>query len=122
MSKNKHIYNTIKPVVDEPVETEVVEEVVETVEEAVEESVEEPVAEVVEPEVIEPVTYTIGVVSCCNRLRVRKFPNLNAPVLCELDVNTEVMIDMKESANGFYKVCTETGIDGYCMKKFITVK
>lgn len=115
MSKNKHIYNSIKPVVDEPVETDVVEEVVE-------ETAEEIVEEVVEPEVIEPVTYTIGVVSNCSRLRVRKFANLNAPVICELDVNTEVMIDENETINGFYKVCTETGIEGFCMCKFITVK
>ena len=118
MSKNKHIYNTINPVADDPVEADVVEEVAEPVEEIVEEIIEEAI----EPEVIEPVTYTIGVVFDCKKLRVRKAASLSAPVICELDVNTEVMIDMKESANGFYKVYTETGIDGFCMKKFIAVK
>lgn len=126
MSKNKHYHNyqnysAAATSVEAPVENEVIEEVVEeTVETEVE--VETAIEETVEPVVEEPVTKILGTVSDCSRLRVRKAANPSAPVICELDVDTKVMIDKAGSTNDFYKICTEAGIEGFCMRKFITIE
>ena len=65
---------------------------------------------------------TMGIVSDCKKLRVRNYPELEANVICEIEVGSKVVIDENKSTEEFYKVCTETGIDGYCMKKFIKVE
>lgn len=64
----------------------------------------------------------LGVVSDCIKLNVRKEPKVGAPITCEVDCGTELMIDEKESTDEFYKVCTAAGIEGFCMKKFIAVQ
>ena len=63
-----------------------------------------------------------GIVTDCAKLRVRKQPNTSAEVIQELEVSSEVVIDKTKSTAEFYKVCTAAGLDGYCMKKFITLK
>lgn len=84
--------------------------------------VEEPVMESVEEQEPEQKSEPIvGIVSECSRLRVRNYPELDANVICEIDAGTQVIIDPVESTEEFYKVCTEAGIDGYCMKRFIKV-
>lgn len=72
-------------------------------------------------EVIEP-TKTIGYVSGCSKLNVRSEPNINASVKCVIKALDEVEIEDMKSTNKFYKVCTESGVCGYCMKKYITVR
>lgn len=91
----------------------------------------EPVetAEVVEPiEAVEPAIETaietasapkIGRVFGCTSLNVRKAPKTNAMVICTINCHAEVEIDELESTDDFYKICTASGIEGYCMKKFI---
>lgn len=64
----------------------------------------------------------IGVVANCNKLNVREKPNLNAAIVCEINSKTELVIDEGESTDEFYKVFTASGIEGFCMKKFITVQ
>lgn len=106
------------------VENEVVEETAAeeiTVEEVIAEvtataEVEEPVEEVVET------PSKVGVVTGCEKLRVRKGPNATADVICEIAKSTAVIIDEEASSNDFYKVCTESGVEGFCMKKFIAVR
>lgn len=91
------------------------------------EEVIEPVetAEVVEPiEAVEPAIETapapkIGRVFGCTSLNVRKAPKTNAVVICTINCHAEVEIDELESTDDFYKICTASGIEGYCMKKFI---
>lgn len=78
-------------------------------------------AKVEETKVEEPKTIT-GVVVDCPRLRVRAAANKNAEVLCEINVDSKVLISEKESTNEFYKVCTEAGVEGYCMKQFIGIE
>lgn len=78
-------------------------------------------AKVEETKVEEPKTIT-GVVVDCPRLRVRAAANKNAEVLCEINVDSKVLISEKESTNEFYKVCTEAGVEGYCMKQFIDIE
>lgn len=95
------------------------------------EEVIEPVetAETIEPiEVVEPAIETvietvpapkIGRVFGCTSLNVRKAPKTNATVICTINCHAEVEIDELESTDDFYKICTASGIEGYCMKKFI---
>ena len=64
----------------------------------------------------------IGTVVDCVRLRVRESSSSNAAVICEIPKDSEVLIDDKESTDDFYKVCTESGAEGFCMKKFIALK
>ena len=63
-----------------------------------------------------------GIVSGCNRLNVRSEPLADAPVICTIASETEVVIDESSSTEDFYKVCLASGIEGYCTKKFITVQ
>lgn len=107
MSKMKN-YSKIYSNPDvEPKEDVVVEET--TIEEPV---VEAPVA---------PPMLT-GVVTDCVKLNVRKTPAANGMILDTIAKGTEVKIDEFKSTNDFYKVCVASGIEGFCMKKFITVK
>ena len=72
-----------------------------------------------QPKVREPRN---GVVVDCVKLNVRKSPAADATILAEISVGTKVQIIDKESTKDFYHVCTATGIDGFCMKKFIKIK
>ena len=103
------------------------------VEDTVEEKVDEPIeGQIVIPEVepepvsdpepsVEPENRKFGKVSNCKKLNIRKLPSRDAEIVSELIEDSEVMIDEKESTALFYKICTEHGIDGYCMKDYITV-
>ena len=103
------------------------------VEDTVEEKVDEPIeGQIVIPEVepelvsdpepsVEPENRKFGKISNCKKLNVRKLPSRDAEIISELVEGSEVMIDEKESTALFYKICTEHGIDGYCMKDYITV-
>ena len=111
------VEEVVEPVIEETVEPVVVEEPV--VVTAAEETV-EPIVEV-EESVVQTVS-VYGVVNGCNLLRVRKAPSTEAEVLCEIDVNSKVEINEVESTADFYKVCTEAGVEGFCMKKFIKIE
>lgn len=82
----------------------------------------EKITEVEPVEEIKPIVEPIrGVVTDCRYLNVREAPDQDAAVLTTIKALSEVLIDEPESTDDFYKVCTETGIEGYCMKKFIAV-
>jgi hypothetical protein len=70
----------------------------------------------------EPVEIKIGLVADCKKLNIRERPSVDAPIVCEVVYQTELMIDENESIEEFYKVCTAAGIEGFCMKKFIAVQ
>lgn len=72
--------------------------------------------------VVEKVKHTIGVVANCSRLNVRKNPNRHSEVLGIIDKGAEVIIDEANSTVNLYKVCTASGLEGYCMKEYIVVK
>ena len=103
------------------------------VEEENKEKVEEPIeGQIVIPEVepepvsdpepsVEPENRKFGKVSNCKKLNIRKLPSRDAEIVSELIEGSEVMIDEKESTALFYKICTEHGIEGFCMKDFIKV-
>lgn len=83
--------------------------------------VEEP-AVVSEPEVVEePKPVIKGYVADCVRLNVRSAPSTKAKVLCEIACDASVVIDMDKSKKDWYSVCTEAGVNGFCMKKYIQI-
>ena len=135
MSKNKNFrnyqnYSNPKPVGAPVVESmiEEVEEVIESaeetlvdaaelieeVEEAVEEVKEEPVSDLTEP-------YK-GFVSGCAKLNIRKAPNTTADVVTVVVMGTPLLIEKSASTTDWYKVYTEAGSEGFCMKKFVDVE
>ena len=61
-----------------------------------------------------------GIVTDCVRLNVRKEPKISSDIVCILDRNSKVSIDLDNSTDEWYKVCTETGFEGFCMKKFVS--
>ena len=73
---------------------------------------------VIEPEISEPIE---GFVSGCERLNVREEPKIDAAVVCIINKDASVIIDVDDSTDSFYKVCTEAGAEGYCKKDFITI-
>lgn len=63
----------------------------------------------------------LGRVINCEKLNVRENSNLDATVICELEESAEVMIDLSFSTDDFYKVYMAAGIEGFCMKKYISI-
>lgn len=106
---------------ENPETEENVEPVVETTETIV--SDEEPVTDS-ENESTESVSGKVtGVVSGCSaRLAIRKEPNDDADVVRLIPASEKVTVDLSKSTDDWYRVSTETGIGGYCMKKFVTIK
>ena len=81
------------------------------------------VAEPVEIEEVEcaPCAELTGRVTA-TKLNVREEPVTDAAnILGTLNKGAEVLIDEVESTEDFYKVCTEKGLGGFCMKQFIQV-
>lgn len=80
---------------------------------------------VVEPEQIkaEPETQSSvsGVVIGCSKLNIRKAPSVSAPILCEVTLKSELIIDPGKSTDDWYSVCTPAGVEGFCMKKFVAL-
>ena len=98
--------------VDDPVTTYVEMTTTEVIDE-----VEDVVTEVEEdtPEVVK------GVVVGCTKLNIRKEPNSSSVVVGTVATSTEMVLDETESTDDFYKVCTAAGVEGFCMKKFISI-
>lgn len=78
-------------------------------------------SETVEVNNVEVPETTNGVVTGCAKLNVRKEPSKEAEVLCVINELSAVVVTVEESTEDFYKVCTPSGIEGYCMKKFINI-
>lgn len=79
-----------------------------------------------EPELVKETVDTItlpknvnGVVVNCSKLNVREEPSIESAVICVLDVMSEIEIDVTKSDNEWVKVHTVTGVEGYCMRKFV---
>lgn len=81
---------------------------------------------VVEKEVVEePVKahrIKFGVVVNCDALNVRNNANVKSIALCTIKKGDKVKIDVDDSTKDFYKVILKSGIEGFCMKKYITVR
>lgn len=80
------------------------------------------IEEVAEPEVLtteEPLT---AVVVGCAKLNVREEPTPKATPVAVIDASNEVVVYDSESFGNYYKVCTASGIEGYCVKDYLELK
>lgn len=98
------------------------EELLEKIDEIIPQAaeVEEIVEEIIEESVPEPMLVE-GIVVDCSSLYVRSEPTVDSEPLGTIKCDTNVRIYESESTDDFYSVCTETGLEGFCMKKFISV-
>ena len=110
---------TTEPEVKAPVEEPVVEETTVTPDETVTPQVDPE--STVEPVADDKADTILGVVTECAKLNVRKEPLADAEVLTTIPLAAEVQVDISESTNGFYKVCTGAGVEGYCVEKYINI-
>ena len=62
--------------------------------------------------------YILGTVAGCAKLNVRKQPSTNAEVLFVIGKDSDVLVDLDESTDDWYKVYINEQ-EGFCMKKFI---
>lgn len=77
-------------------------------------------AEQPEPEKTAPPMKLTGVVNCA-LLNVRKSPNKMAEVVAKIPEGEQVTLEANSTVE-WYAVTLKSGVTGYCMKKFITVK
>ena len=63
-----------------------------------------------------------GLVFNCGRLNVRVAPTKTARVLCVLNKDDKVEIDMERSKELFYSIKMKDGRTGYCMKKYLKIR
>lgn len=64
---------------------------------------------------------TIGHVKA-KRLNIRKEPSIETGIICVVESGSELMIEKEGSTKEWLKVCTASGFEGYCMKKFVTIE
>lgn len=76
----------------------------------------------IEEEIVEVKKPMIGVVIDCSSLNIRAKSNINSEIITTIKAGTKLLINEDESVNEWYKVCTEAGIEGFCMKKYISVR
>ena len=113
------------PIVTEDTETQVVEEPIvteDTETQVVEEPTEPEVTEEPTEEPVKSLSYIKGKVVDCKKLNVRPAPFTTAEPLCTIPVGAPVTIDLNKSVEEWYAVCTEAGVEGYCMQKYIVTE
>ena len=64
----------------------------------------------------------IGVVVNCSLLNIRKEPSMNADVIVLASVHDELRINESISTDEWFAVCTASGVEGFCMKKFVDIR
>lgn len=62
-----------------------------------------------------------GIVSNCEVLNIRAQPNKDAKVIAVISVGSKVKVDPVE-LDGWYSIWLESGVNGFCMKDYITIK
>ena len=130
MSHKYTNYSKPNTKIEAPVDTQVVDETSSitsenyTVNETENETENDTVNETensVENETLEDIR-VMGEVVGCEMLKVRETGYLDGSVICTIPKGTKVLVDEKESTLEFYKVCTESGAEGFCMKKYILLE
>lgn len=69
---------------------------------------------------VETVVY--GTVVNCKNLNIRKRPTQKSDAIQIIEVDSMVQVDKSKSTSDFYKVCTATGAEGYCMKQYVKIQ
>lgn len=73
-------------------------------------------------ETMEEVAEVFGVVTDCLRLNIREKPAKDSAVVTIVTCLDELKIDPDNSTDDWYAVCTASGVEGFCMKKFVAVR
>jgi hypothetical protein len=63
-----------------------------------------------------------GEVANCYKLNIRVAPVANARIEAIVDAGTKLTINVNESTDDWFKITTESGVNGYCMKKFVDAR
>lgn len=63
-----------------------------------------------------------GVVDTFGEAIVRDKPSVFGDLVCFLKNGTVVEIDEKASNKDFYSICTSAGVEGYCLKMYLTIE
>lgn len=116
---SKHNYSQYSKKNEEKKPVRPVEVVNEVVQEPV---VETPVVEVKMEPKREVETNVKATVVNCAKLNVREKPNTDADILVVLNNGSEVEVDPARSTREWVKITTASGVDGFCMRKFVSVK
>ena len=61
-------------------------------------------------------------VATCLRLHIFSEPSTDSEIVCKVRYLTELSIDLDESTEDFYKVCTAVGAEGFCEKELIIIR
>lgn len=81
--------------------------------------------EIVENEPVEKIEETVceitGVVTDCHKLNIRERPDKNSEVVTIVNCLEKLTIYPDASTDDWYAVRTASGIDGFCMKKYISI-
>ena len=77
---------------------------------------------VTKTEMMEEVAEVFGVVTGCQRLNIRAEPTKESVVVTIVTCLDELKIDPDNSTDEWYAVCTASGVEGFCMKKFVSVR
>ena len=68
----------------------------------------------------EPTKTEIGKVNCI-RLKIRNKPSMGGSIVCLARVGDELTIDRSKYYDGWLKVTTVDGLEGFCRQDFITI-
>ena len=62
-----------------------------------------------------------GVVHNCEKLNVRKQPSKDSEIVFVLNEGSEISIDEENSTEEWYSITHVSGVEGFCMKQFVTM-
>ena len=79
-----------------------------------------PVDEAAPAEVVKNIAS--GVVTECVRLNICETPSADGKVVAVIDLLIDVVVDLEDSTDEFYKISTAAGVTGFCMKKYIALR
>jgi hypothetical protein len=63
-----------------------------------------------------------GEVANCYKLNIRVAPVANARIEAIVDAGAKLTINVNDSTDDWFKITTESGVNGYCMKKFVDAR
>ena len=102
---------------EETTPVEEIEESIDTTETVKENEVVTEETEVIEDKTPDEVPKPVYGVVNCSKLNVRRGPSIDTASLCIVEGGSK--LDIEQFNEEWFKVLTEDGISGYCMREFI---
>lgn len=75
-----------------------------------------------EPAEVEIPATMSGRVINCGKLNIRKRPTVKSAVVSTVVVGSKVTVDSKTLTDEWLGVVTESGVEGFCMSKYVTIE